>query len=76
MFLHARWQTKAFGDVDTPQIERNKNPPWEPKTFIFRGYDPYVEGLKPSSFMVLGSKGGRPGLLSKQYLYPMDPSTS
>ena len=31
--------------------------PWEPITFIFRGYDPYVEGLKPSLFMVLGSKG-------------------
>ena len=33
------------------------NPPWEPKTFIFRGYDPYIEGLKPSFFVVLGSKG-------------------
>ena len=31
--------------------------PWEPKTFIFMGYDPYIEGLKPSCFMVLGSKG-------------------
>ena len=26
-------------------------------SFIFRGYDPYIEGLKPSFFMVLGSKG-------------------
>ena len=32
--------------------------PWEPTTFIFRGYNPYFEGLKPSCFMVLGSKGG------------------
>ena len=31
--------------------------PWEPQTLIFRGYDPYIEGLKPSFFMVLGSKG-------------------
>ena len=31
--------------------------PWEPTTFIFRGYDPYLGGLKPSLFMVLGSKG-------------------
>ena len=31
--------------------------PWEPKTFIFRGYNPYIGGLKPSFFMVLGSKG-------------------
>ena len=34
-----------------------KNKPWEPKTFIFRGYNPYIGGLKPSFFMVLGSKG-------------------
>ena len=33
--------------------------PWEPKTFIFRGYNPYVGGVKPSFFMVLGSKGKR-----------------
>ena len=32
-------------------------PPWEPKTFIFGGYIPYIEGQKPSFFMVLGSKG-------------------
>ena len=32
--------------------------PWEPKTFIFRGYyNPYIGGVKPSFFMVLGSKG-------------------
>ena len=32
--------------------------PWEPTTSIFRGYNPYFGGLKPSFFMVLGSKGG------------------
>ena len=26
-------------------------------SFIFRGYNPYIGGLKPSFFMVLGSKG-------------------
>ena len=34
--------------------------PWEPTTFIFRGYNSYnqyLKGLKPSFFMVLGSKG-------------------
>ena len=35
---------------------------WEPKTFIFRGYNPYIVGLKPSFFMVLGSK-------RRMYLY-------
>ena len=30
--------------------------PWEPTTFIFRGCNPYFGGLKPSFFMVLGSK--------------------
>ena len=28
-----------------------------PKPSFFWGYDPYIEGLKPSFFMVLGSKG-------------------
>ena len=31
--------------------------PWELKTFIFRGSNPYIGGFKPSFFMVLGSKG-------------------
>ena len=31
--------------------------PLEPKTFIFRGYNPYIGGVKPSNFMVLGSHG-------------------
>ncbi len=43
------WQTKTF--------EHPNSIPWEPTTFIFRGYNPYFEGLKPSIFMVLGSKG-------------------
>ena len=30
--------------------------PWEPTTFIFRGYNPYIGGSKLSFFMVLGSK--------------------
>ena len=32
--------------------------PWEPTTFIFKSYNPYLKGLKPSFFMGLGSKGG------------------
>ena len=35
----------------------NHQLPWEPTTFIFRGYNPCIGGLNPSSFMVLGSKG-------------------
>ena len=35
----------------------NHHLPWEPKTFIFGGHNPYIEGLKPSFFMILGSKG-------------------
>ena len=31
--------------------------PWEPTTFIFRGYNPHIGGVKPSFFMVLGSHG-------------------
>ena len=31
--------------------------PWEPTTFIFRGYNPYNGGFKPSFFIVLGSQG-------------------
>ena len=42
--------------------------PWEPKTFIFGGYNPYIGGLKPSFFMVLGSKGG-----GKSYFFMFTP---
>ena len=42
---------------DIHQSKVNVFNPWEPTTFIFKGYDPYIEGLKPSFFMVLGSKG-------------------
>ena len=34
----------------------NDQLPWEPTTFIFRGYNPYFWGVNPSFFMVLGSK--------------------
>ena len=47
--------------------------PGEPKTFIFGGYDPYIEGLKPSFFMGLGSKGGLflPLMLEKTHIDDM-----
>ena len=40
-------------------VSNTLNPglPWEPTTFIFKGYNPYIGGLKPSFFMVLGCKG-------------------
>ena len=43
--------------------------PWEPTTFIFRGYNPYIGGLKPSFFVVLGSKGSNllRGQLARSY---------
>ena len=47
---HIWWDSKNGG------FPKNQFP-WEPKTFIFRGYNPYIGGLKPSFFMVLGSKG-------------------
>ena len=40
------------------EIQHRYQLPWEPTTFIFRGYNPFIGGLKPSFFMVLGSKGG------------------
>ena len=39
-------------------VVRNSCQPWEPKSLIYRGYNPYIGGLKPSFFMVLGSHGG------------------
>ena len=36
-------------------------PPWEPKTFIFGGYNPCFGGVTPAFFMVLGSKGSWSG---------------
>ena len=38
--------------------QQKKYLPGEPKTLIFGRYDPYIEGPKPSFFMVLGSKVG------------------
>ena len=49
--------TRAYFDLCRNQVGVFLSLPWEPNTFIFRGYDPYIEGLKPSFFMVLGSKG-------------------
>ena len=39
------------------KLELHEHIPWEPETLMFWAYDPYIEGLKPSFFMVLGSKG-------------------
>ena len=49
-------------EQNTLKQKRLKNQrllPWEPHvSFIFRGYDPYFEGIKPSFFHgFLGSKG-------------------
>ena len=41
------------------QLGRKKSTkckPWEPTTLILSGYDPYIEVLKPTFFMVWGSK--------------------
>ena len=43
--------------------------PWEPTTIIFRGYYPYLGGLKPSFFMVLGSKGMYISMCFCLYIY-------
>ena len=50
-----------FGTVSTTPI--NSRLPWEPITFIFKAYNPYVRGLKPSyvhGFEVQGYKLGFP----------------
>ena len=50
LFLRGRGQNQKYGRIYFI--------PWEPKTFIFRGYNPYIGGLKPSFFMGFwGSKG-------------------
>ena len=49
------------------QLSQTLHVPWEPTTFIFRGYNPYIGGLKPSLFMVLGSKG----MVYSPYIYPL-----
>ena len=47
----------ALGNANLA-FRQTSNVPWKPTTFIFRGYGaPYIGGLKPSFFMVLGSKG-------------------
>ena len=55
------WHKIRFRDwVQFPQSFRVvvSTLPWEPITFIFRGYSSYFSGLEPSFFTVLGSKGG------------------
>ena len=32
-------------------MNRKFSIPWKPETFIFRGYNPYIGGVKPSNFM-------------------------
>ena len=57
---HQWKQRRVFGTLIVKNLRRRwkKHQPWEPKTFIFRGYNPFIGGLKPSFFMVLGSHGG------------------
>ena len=51
------WLVAWNESVVTHGFNIHVRPPWEPTTFIFRGYNPYVGGVKPSFFMVLGSHG-------------------
>ena len=37
-----------------PKLLAKENLPWKPTTIIFRGYNPYLGGFKPSFLMVLG----------------------
>ena len=55
--FNTRWKVRDVNANAQCSGGSKYNIPWEPKTFIFRGYDAYIEGLKPSFFMVLGSKG-------------------
>ena len=46
------FEVRLFHDSTFPNktvSERHKLP-WEPTTFIFRGYNPYIGGVKPSFF--------------------------
>ena len=53
---HVYWAAGAAG-WQQALLSNKDSLPWEPETFIFRDYNPYIGGLKPSFFMVLGSKG-------------------
>ena len=55
---------KMFGDMFLPKKHHCYHP-WEPTTFIFRGYNPYV---RPLYFMVLGSK--TPWMLHQSSAFP------
>ena len=58
---------KSFFLSDTPQGSMRlgvkkvwpgkKCFPWEPTALIFKGYNPYFSGVKPSFLMVLGANG-------------------
>ena len=52
------WLVAWNESVVTHGFNIHVRPPWEPTTFIFRGYNPYVGGVKPSFFHgLLGSHG-------------------
>ena len=53
--LHAPSYPQCLDSKSLAELRRFL--PREPTTFIFRGYNPYIGGWKPSFFMVLGSKG-------------------
>ena len=46
MFVDSLPQGFAYMEIPTE--------PWEPKTFIFGGYNPYIGGLKPFIFHGFG----------------------
>ena len=56
VFKHPRW-CRISSINSSIDVEQKQLVPWEPKTLIFRGYNPYFDGLQPSFFMVVGSKG-------------------
>ena len=51
---HLRSKTTLGGGMDEYQIHPTMG---THVSFIFRGYNPYIGGVKPSFFMVLGSHG-------------------
>ena len=58
-YLDPTWLVPSVADCLFPDIcfGGQKSATNRPTTFIFRGDIPYIGGLKPSFFMVLGSKG-------------------